>query len=87
MEKIPQKPKQKQKPKVLTLEEQIKEKIEQTRGEIGKSESQPKTQQTATQGQQQKQLTPNEQKLAALKERFLQKTQSTPTTQPPSASL
>jgi len=108
----------KQKPKVPTPEEsfdiKINGQIEQTRGEIGKSESKPKTQQTATQGQQtgssptltelkeklanlkaqnptqgqqQTQLTPNEQRLADLKKSVPQKSQSTPTAKPPSASL
>lgn len=73
----------KQKPKVATPEESFDIKrngqIEQTRGEIGKSESKPT--------QQQRQLTPNEQKLAELKKSLPQKYQSTPTTKPPSASL
>jgi hypothetical protein len=110
MEKIPQKPK----PKVMTFEERINRNIEQGKAEIGKRESQPKTQQTATQGQQtasspniaelkqkladlkaqtpsqqqqQTQLSPSQQKLVALKQSVPQKSQSTPTAKPPSASL
>lgn len=107
MEKFPQK--RNEEP---NFEQEIRDKIE--RKEIGKRESKPKTQQTATQGQQttsspnlaefqqkladlraqtptqqqqQTQLSPNQQKLAALKQSVPQKSQSTPTAKPPSASL
>lgn len=108
MEKFPQK--RNEEP---NFEQEIRDNIEQRNGEIGKRESQPKTQKTATQGQQttsspniaefkqkladlraqtptqqqQTQLSPNQQKLAALKQSVPQKSQSTPTAKPPSASL
>lgn len=107
MEKFPQKPKS------PNFEQEIRDKIEQGTGEVGKRESQPKTQQTATQGQtttsptmaelkqkladlkaqtpaqqqQQTQLSPNQEKLAALKQSVPQKSQPAPKAQPPSASL
>ncbi|WP_333466934.1 hypothetical protein [Microcoleus sp. herbarium12] len=106
MEKFPQK--RNEEP---NHEQKIRNNIE--RKEIGKGESQPKTQKTTTQGQQtanspnlaefkqkladlraqtptqqqQTQLSPNQQKLAALKQSVPQKSQSTPTAKPPSASL
>ncbi len=105
---------QRQKPKAPTPQESwdVKRNDAIENKEVGKRESQPKTQQTATQGQtttsptmaelkqkladlkaqtptqqQQTQQTPNQQKLATLKQSVPQTSRSTPTAQPPSASI
>jgi hypothetical protein len=71
MEKLPQKRKER------NFEQEIRDNIEQTNGEIGKRESKPKTQQTATQGQQ-RTSSPN---IADLKQKLADLKAQTPTQQ------
>jgi hypothetical protein len=73
MEKIPQKPK----PKDLSFEEQINQNKEQRIAEVGKRESQPKTQQTSTQGQ----TTTSSKTMAELKQKLADLKAQTPTQQ------
>ena len=80
MEKIPQKPK----PKYLSFEEQINQNKEQRIAEVGKRESQPKTQQTSKTTTSSKTMAELKQKLADLKAQTptqQQQTQQTPNQQ------